>query len=128
MGDCIVFDLNAALKRVGNDRECFAHMTEFFFEDYPAIVDRLHQALDNRNAQGVGYAAHSLKGLVANFDANDLVHLAALIEKAASDGDLKAARTSSDALETGISRLHEALVSYRSVDAPQHAMAVGRQS
>jgi CheY-like chemotaxis protein len=112
-GDPSVFDAQATLKRLGNDRQLFADLLEFFLEDYPILVDRVRQGLHDRDLAEVALAAHSLKGLAANFDALQVVVAAAAIEKAGHDGDFEAATQSLDALEREISRLRDALLEYR---------------
>jgi HPt (histidine-containing phosphotransfer) domain-containing protein len=112
-GDRRVFDVEATLKRLGNDRQLFVDLLDFFLEDYPILIDRLRQGLQDRDLAEAALAAHSLKGLAANFDALNVVDAAAVIEKAAHDGDLQAATQAIPTLERDISRLRDMLIEYR---------------
>lgn len=108
-----MFDAESMLKRLGNDRRLFAELLEFFLEDYPILLERLRQGLHDRDQAAATIAAHSLKGLTANFDALTVVGVAAAIENAAHDGDFKAANQSLEVLDREISRLRDALLEYR---------------
>ncbi len=109
----IVFNMAEALRRVGNDRQLFYRLLEFFFEDYPDLMGRLHLGLDRRDATGVELAAHRLKNLAANFDAAEAVTLASQVEQAASQHDLKEARRLAELLDDAISELRSTLLPYR---------------
>lgn len=114
-----MFDADATLKRLGNDRQLFADLLEFFLEDYPALMDRVRQGLQGRDLADAALAAHSLKGLAANFDAHEVVGAAAVMEKTGYDGDLQAANQAMPGLEREVSRLRDALIEYRN----QHQLA-----
>jgi HPt (histidine-containing phosphotransfer) domain-containing protein len=113
-GDRRVFDVEATLKRLGNDRQLFADLVQFFLEDYPILMDRLRQGLQDRDLAEAALAAHSLKGLAANFNAFDVVDAAAVMEKAGNQGDLLTATPAIASLERETSRLRDALIEYRS--------------
>ena len=113
-----MFDVEATLKRLGNDRQLFADLVQFFLEDYPVLMDRLRQGLQDRDLAEVALAAHSLKGLAANFDALDVVDAAAVIETAGHQRDLQAATSAVTTLERGTSRLRDALIGYRNQQQP----------
>jgi two-component system sensor histidine kinase/response regulator len=112
-GDLNVFDVDSALKRLGNDHQLFGDLLEFFLEDYPSLMDRLRQGLADRDFAAVALAGHSLKGLAANFDAFEVVGAAAEVEKSGQDGDFEAASRSLETLEPEISRLRDAMLEYR---------------
>jgi PAS domain S-box-containing protein len=105
-----VFDMNSALARLGNDQGFFSNLVEFFLEDYPTLMAQIREALQNRDPAGVALAAHSLKGLVGNFDAHAAVRAAARLEKAGFDQDLTAAIES---LEHELTQLKDALLPHR---------------
>ncbi len=107
------FDLEAALARLGNDRAFFANLVEFFVEDYPQLLGQIRSALQAQDAPAVAHAAHSLKGLVANFDAHPTVRVVSRMEKAGFDNDLTTVAVLMESLEHELVRLLNALLPYR---------------
>jgi CheY-like chemotaxis protein len=107
------FDLAAALARLGDDREFFANLVEFFVEDYPKLLGEIRSSLQAQNATAVAHAAHSLKGLVGNFDAHPTVRVVSRMEKAGFDNDLATVAVLMESLEHELVRLLDALLPYR---------------
>jgi HPt (histidine-containing phosphotransfer) domain-containing protein len=91
-----VFDRQAALERMGFDKQLYEEMVRLLLEDCPRRLAELKAAVEARNLELAKHAAHSLKGLAANFSANGAVRTAAAIERDALDGrwDQIAAKTS----------------------------------
>jgi two-component system, sensor histidine kinase and response regulator len=111
-----VFDLDAALARVGGDRDVFETMIGFFVEDLPGLLDEIHKGTRDRDAELVGRAAHSLRGLAATFSAPGAVDAAGDLEKRAAAGDLHALPASAERLRHEVMRLQEALESVRGAE------------
>lgn len=82
-----VFDKSAALERMAYDAQLFREMIDLFREDGPRRLRTLSLALDAGDWSRVHYAAHSLKGLAANFNATRTMAAAAEVEKLARAGD-----------------------------------------
>jgi HPt (histidine-containing phosphotransfer) domain-containing protein len=106
------FDLQSALSRLGNNRELLNDLVGFFLEDYPALLDQLGKAIDEKNTQLAARSAHSLKGLSASFDSHVVVHLAGQIEELAGGGDFAGARTLVQPLTGELARLRDALAAH----------------
>ncbi len=106
------FDLAGALDRLGGDQELLRELVQFFLEDSPGLLDRLRDGLGAGHAQSVERAAHSLKGLAANFGATRAIDLAASIERLGRDGDLGGASQRFPELQTEIELLQQALAKY----------------
>lgn len=81
-------DLAAALRWVDGDRALLAELIEIFIEDCPPKIQELDQAVKEGNADRVRRAAHSLKGMVAGFDATSAQGLAKEMEDLGTAGDL----------------------------------------
>ena len=77
----IEFDFEAALRRMDGDRELFKHLAEFFAEDAPALLVKIRAALAAGDWSALEHAAHSLKGLVRNFNAQQASQLAGQLER-----------------------------------------------
>jgi HPt (histidine-containing phosphotransfer) domain-containing protein len=84
-------DFSAALRWVDGDRELLTELIAIFLEDCPKRLQELAQAVKEDNASGVRQAAHSLKGMVAGFDARSAHGLAAQMEGLGKAGDLSTA-------------------------------------
>jgi HPt (histidine-containing phosphotransfer) domain-containing protein len=84
-------DFSAALRWVDDDRELLAELIQIFLEDCPKRLQELDRAVKEGNASGVRQAAHSLKGMVAGFDAGSARELAAEMEGLGTAGDLSKA-------------------------------------
>ena len=68
-----VYDLNAALERLGGSRELLCDMIGFYLEDYPVLIERIEDAADAGDPVTLARNTHSLKGLAANFDAMQVI-------------------------------------------------------
>ncbi|WP_417849554.1 PAS domain S-box protein [Thalassoglobus sp.] len=79
----MIVNLDAALKRLGDDEELLDCMKTAFLEDSPQLLEEIKTAHENSSFPELHRAAHSLKGLASNFDAFKLVASAAEIENAA---------------------------------------------
>jgi HPt (histidine-containing phosphotransfer) domain-containing protein len=86
-----LFDRESALARVGDDEELLAELVKIFLEDYPNNVRAIQEALAQGNPELLERAAHSLKGAVANFGAEDAVKEAFALECLGRARDLQPA-------------------------------------
>ena len=113
-----VCDLLGALARMGGDWQLLRQMVEFFREDAPALLARLHAAADSGESAGVEYAAHALHGLVANFGADAAALAAQRVQEIGHAGDLTTVAEAVATLEYEIRRLETTLVQESGGDGP----------
>lgn len=113
LSDSQLFNHDAALKRLGGDNELFADMSLFFFEDSPGLLGEVAEGIRQGDSERVTRAAHSLRGLAANFDAYDVVRVSQAIENTACDENLLEINTLLTELRQHVSRLNEALAQFR---------------
>ncbi|HLJ12613.1 MAG TPA: Hpt domain-containing protein [Planctomycetaceae bacterium] len=106
-----ICDLRAALSRMGGDLGILRKLVEFFREDVPPMLSQLRSAVDAGDADGVLHAAHGLRGLVCNFDAQAAVLAAQRLEHKAADCNLAGAGGAVLELERELARLSETLAS-----------------
>jgi HPt (histidine-containing phosphotransfer) domain-containing protein len=104
-----VCDLSGTLARMGGDHELLQQIVQFFREDAPEYLARLHSAVEGGNSEQVLHAAHSLHGLVATFGAEAAALAALRLEDIGRSGDLSSVNEAVGALEDEISRLQTAL-------------------
>ncbi len=108
-----LLDLQGALRRLDGDRELLAELAQFFLEDSPGLLEKLRDGLRSGEAKTVQRAAHSLKGLAANFGARGTVDAASAVEEHGQSGDLAAATAGLPQLERQVELLQTALISHR---------------
>src|SRR5438874_1213180 len=75
-----VFDYQASLRRMGNDAQLFREMIGLLLEDGSRRMLDVKQGVTERNAAKVRHAAHTLKGLTANFSAHRAMAAAEQLE------------------------------------------------
>ncbi|MBA3480862.1 MAG: Hpt domain-containing protein [Pirellulales bacterium] len=82
-GNDKLFDADAALQRLEGDAELFRMLGKIFQEDSVELFSKLSSGLAAGDLALVERAAHSLKGLAANFEATAATEVAFGIEEAA---------------------------------------------
>lgn len=108
-----IMDLDKALRRLDGDRSLLIDLIGFYLEDYPALLTRLEDSLASNDSASVERAAHSMKGLVANFDAMTAKDIAQQLESRAKQRDLANAADLIDNLKQAAAELAEHLEAYR---------------
>jgi HPt (histidine-containing phosphotransfer) domain-containing protein len=114
-----LFDYDKALERLGGDPVLFGEILILFLEDAPALIDRARQSLADQDFETLERAAHSIKGLSVNFEAQPLAFAAAAIEKHARDRDMQRAQACFPELEEQLQNLRSALAEFRKSHEPQ---------
>lgn len=109
-----VIDRERALKRMGGDEELLDGLIECFLEDAPELIARLDQSLETGNTNELARAAHSLKGLVANFEAVACRDAAWTVEQLGRNSDLTGAVPKINTLKEHVAALINALESSQS--------------
>jgi PAS domain S-box-containing protein len=79
---------DAALARVGGNRDVLRGLIGVFYQDGKALMSALRQAIQSGDAAGVRDAAHTLKGMVEFFDARPAAEAARRLERAGARGEL----------------------------------------
>jgi CheY-like chemotaxis protein len=106
-------DLNGTLKRLGGSEALFQDLVRFFLEDAPVVLAELGTALKRDDIQTAERAAHSLKGLVANFGAREATRLATELQRLGHEGALDGAVPLYQRLETEVNLLRRELEAYQ---------------
>lgn len=86
-----ILDKDALLDRVDNDREFLAETVEMLEEDGPDLLGQIRSAIDTGDSETLSVAAHTYKGMVANFCADSTVEAALKLEMMGKGGDLAGA-------------------------------------
>jgi signal transduction histidine kinase/DNA-binding response OmpR family regulator/HPt (histidine-containing phosphotransfer) domain-containing protein len=104
-----VYDRETALKRLGGDIKLFREITRIFVGQSPAGVARIRDAIENRAGEELQRAAHTLKGSVGFFAAQQAFDCAVKMEQFGRDADFEAAKAWFNELEAQVMRLAKAL-------------------
>jgi signal transduction histidine kinase len=104
-------DEASLLKRFGGDRKFLRGMVRIFLADAPKRLAEIRRAIEQRDAEALRIAAHTLKGSTANFVGKLAVEAALQMEMMARDQDLTDAEAGYSRLEDEIRRLTEFLKS-----------------
>lgn len=108
-----VIDFESALKRLGGDRQLFRDFIDVFDEDSPALLSSLREAVGARDGPAVARAAHSLRGLAANFGAGLVTDAAAELERIGKAATWDDANKLLGDLNHAVTYLNGALDEYR---------------
>lgn len=84
-----LFDTEQFLKSLAQDKELAAELLAAFFEDSPARVNSLTEAVAAKDMTETAKLSHSLKGMCGVVRTPALVHLALAMETAAKDDDFE---------------------------------------
>lgn len=107
-----IIDVDASMQRLAGDRELFAELAQMFSEDAPQLLEKLDRSIAAGDAATTRRAAHSLKGLAANFGARPCVSAALELELAGKTDQLDDAPQLLAALKSAVSALEAALLPY----------------
>ena len=97
---------------MGGDERLFGEIAQFFIEDSPGLLQDMHHGLETGNAMHVALAAHTLKGLASNFDADEVVQIALQLETLGRSGQLGGAEELLDRLQSRVANLNDHLSVY----------------
>lgn len=106
-------DYRGTLRRLGGDESLFHDLVQFCLEDTPNVLAELRKAIERGDAGGMERAAHSLKGLVANFGAKDAAQWAADLQRLGHEGDVGEAKAAFPRLEDEVRQFVGELAAYR---------------
>jgi len=113
-----IADLPGSLARMGGDRTLLGAVIRFFFEDYPAMLDKIRVAVGESNAHALERSAHALKGLAANFGATQVISLTAALEQMGRSGELANSLATFKKLEPAIAALKGVLEPHYLPESP----------
>ena len=97
------------MDRVDGDMEFLAETVEMFKEDGPELIEQMRLAVGDGNAESLASAAHTFKGMVANFSAQPTIDAALRLETMGKSGNLADAGEALNSLEKEALRLTSAL-------------------
>lgn len=109
MPPTVRLDKAIALSRVGGDAELLGELAQLFLDDYPRLLTNLKNAAADQDAAALERAAHTLKGSVSNFGAQEVFDAAYRLELLGRNQELSALTESIAALENALALLRPEL-------------------
>lgn len=79
------------LDRIGGDREFALELLNEWVETLDKEIAELTKAVEHKDAEGLRYRAHTLRGSAANLAAKEFARLATVCEQAAKEANFKEA-------------------------------------
>ena len=100
-----ILDIEALLARLDGDRELLVEIAGLFLESSSELMDEICRAIDKGDPKGLERSAHTLKGSVGNFFAQEAVAAALRLEQIGREGALDSAPEAHEVLKKEIARL-----------------------
>ena len=107
-----LFDEAEIMERLDNDVEFLAETVQMLETDGRALMVELKTAVAAGDAPAIGRAAHTLKGMIANFCAPAVQSLAFDAEHGGKAGDVAGAAAASAKLEPALEALIDELAAF----------------
>jgi HPt (histidine-containing phosphotransfer) domain-containing protein len=112
-GDSTIFDYQDCLRRLGGDAQLFNDILDIFLEDAPLLLEQARSSLASGDSETLTRAAHTIRGLSANFAAASAVSASYAVELHAREQKLEMAAQCLPRLESEVHRLEAALADFR---------------
>ena len=81
-----------------------------FISDYPSMMTNIQEAVAAADGEKLHRAAHSIKGMLRNFQAEAAALIAMDLEKMGQDGAFEDAARTCEALDAELTKLENALL------------------
>ncbi|MEO7144567.1 MAG: Hpt domain-containing protein, partial [Bryobacteraceae bacterium] len=104
------WDRATALARMGGDEQLLSEVAALFLDDYPKLLRALQEGVACGDVRVVERTAHTLKGSVSNFGAEEVCRAALYLETLGRTGDLAPAAEALGQLESALEALNPDLV------------------
>jgi CheY-like chemotaxis protein len=108
------FDKKMIEEAFDQDWEFFREVVDLFIDDYPQMIENLNLAVASGDAAGLSRYAHSIKGMVRLFKADQPTRLAENLEMKGKAGDLIGVSEMVDRLGESLDHLKNSLLSIQS--------------
>jgi len=103
------FNRNVAMDRVGGDEDLLREIAGLFLSEYPKLMDDIHQAVLEGDADRMQHAAHTLKGSLGTLGAEAAFPLALELEMKGRHRQLEGSAESCEKLRESLAILHSEL-------------------
>jgi len=103
------FELDGLIKSFENDHDLFKELVDIFINDYPQMLETLRDTLKSSDAKTLTRTAHSLKGMLRNFQAENAADTAYTLEQMGRNGTLNDADQIVDSLADQLEQVAQRL-------------------
>jgi two-component system, sensor histidine kinase and response regulator len=107
-----IFDAAAAIERLDGDEDLFQSLVEIFQQDSVELYKQLSAGVASGNLSQAARAAHSLKGLAANFNAKEAIEAAFRVEELTRSGAVGSLELPIEKLGEKLEELRRALANW----------------
>lgn len=101
----VMIEKENLLEHFDGDMELIQELTQIFEESYPEVLRNLNEAIKSENFSDVELHAHTLKGMISNFFAEEAKDIAFELEKMGRDKSITNATALAADLEQKVSSL-----------------------
>jgi len=112
------FDYAALWERVNRDMELLRDLVDLFAQQYPALLEGIETAIEQRSFADLQKVSHKLKGSLLQFSAQQAAPIAGKLEEMGRNKKLEGAGQALARLKAEIARLLPALESMIHGDKP----------
>jgi two-component system, sensor histidine kinase and response regulator len=109
-----IIDRKRGLDAADGDLDLFRDLLKLFARETPRALDKLRTAVELKDAAAIELMAHTLKGSVSNFGAEDAVRASLMLETMARKGDLE---HSEQAFHTVEQEMHRVLAAIETLES-----------
>jgi PAS domain S-box-containing protein len=102
-------DREELLQAFDGDWSFFTEVVEIFLSDYPRMLNDIREAFEKRDSDTLMRSAHSLKGMLRNFQAEDAADVAFQLEKKGKSENFDGVKTIIENLNVRISQVDKEL-------------------
>jgi HPt (histidine-containing phosphotransfer) domain-containing protein len=107
-----VFDINGALEHAGGDKDLFCQLCALFLQESPTLMTSIKEAVEAEDAPLLRRAAHTLKGSISVFCADEARQAAFELETMGRDSNLNGVRECFSRLSEAMGKLESALAEF----------------
>ena len=114
-------DWDAALEAVDGEESLLQTLVQAVLEESPQILEAIRRAIADNDASSLRLAAHTLKGSIRYFRANNAFDAAFRLERMGRDGDLRDADDALRVLEKETDQIVRLLMVYLNGETTSHS-------
>ncbi|MBW2193655.1 MAG: response regulator, partial [Deltaproteobacteria bacterium] len=103
-------NMEALLSAFEHDWNFFKEIVDMFISDYPSMMTNIQEAIALADGEKLHRAAHSIKGMLRNFQAEAAAQIAMDLEKMGQDGTFEDAARTYKTLDAELNKLESALL------------------
>ncbi len=104
-----IFDRDALLNAIGNNKELMVKLIKIYMEKLPDLLSQIQNAIAGKDGDSLRFSAHALRGMSLNMFAYRIARTAWKLENMGINGNLSHAEKTCAALESELRRLKTAL-------------------